>query len=56
MKYKVTSDKLRWPAGTIVDADELAGSNIGVLINASHLVEVDDTPEPEPQEETLEEQ
>jgi len=55
MKYKVNSDLLRWPTGTIVNADDLAGSNIGVLINAGHLVKVDDTPEPEPQEETLEE-
>ena len=55
MKYKVSSDKLRWPTGTIVNADDLAGSNIGVLINAGHLVEVDSEPEPEPQEETLEE-
>ena len=53
MKYKVTSDKLRWPTGTIVNADDMAGSNIGVLINAGHLVEVGS--EPEPQEETLEE-
>ena len=56
MKYRVTSDRLRWERGTIVDADDLTGSNIGVLINAGHLVEVDDTPEPEPQEETLVEQ
>jgi len=55
MKYKVTSDKLRWPIGTIVNADDLAGSNIRVLINAGHLVEVGSEPEPEPQEETLEE-
>ena len=56
MKYKVTSDRLRWERGTIVNADDLTGSNIGVLINAGHLVEVDHTPEPEPTEETLEEQ
>ena len=53
MKYKVTSDKLRWPTGTIVNADDMAGSNIGVLINAGHLVEVGSEPEPELQEETL---
>lgn len=55
MKYRVISDRLTWPAGTIVDADQLAGSSIAVLTASGHLAEVDGTPEPEPEEETLEE-
>lgn len=55
MKYRVISDRLTWPAGTIVDADQLAGSSIAVLTAGGHLAEVDGTPEPEPEEETLEE-
>lgn len=46
MTYTVTSDRLAWAAGTVLTADELAGSNIGALVAAGHLAETD--PEPEP--------
>lgn len=49
MKYEVISDRLTWPAGTIVDADQLAGSSIAVLTAGGHLAPVDDTPETEPE-------
>ncbi len=47
MTYRVTSDRMAWPAGTVISADDLAGSNIGALLAAGHLAEVDE-PEPEP--------
>lgn len=46
MTYTVISDRLAWAAGTVLTADDLAGSNIGALVAAGHLAETD--PEPEP--------
>lgn len=51
MTYRVTSERLRWPLGEIITADDLAGSNIGALLAAGHLAEVDE-PEPDPKPKT----
>jgi hypothetical protein len=37
MKYLVTSDRLSFPRGTVVDAEDLAGGNIEVLVATGHL-------------------
>jgi hypothetical protein len=37
MKYVVTSDRLAFSRGTVVDANDLAGGNIGVLVATGHL-------------------
>lgn len=37
MKYIVTSDRMKFPRGTVVDADDLAGCNIAVLVATGHL-------------------
>ena len=40
MKYEVTSNRLRWPAGTLLTVSELAGCNIDALVAAGHLAAV----------------
>lgn len=43
MKYVVTSDRMDYPRGTHVDADDLSG-NIDVLVQVGHLAPVADEP------------
>jgi len=37
MSWTVLSDRLPWPAGTVVDIDMLTGCNIEALVVAGHL-------------------
>lgn len=41
MTYTVTSDRMAWPAGTVLHADDLAGSNIEALVAGGHLAATD---------------
>jgi hypothetical protein len=36
-KYRVTSDRLIWPRGTVIDTAELKHCNIDVLLAGGHL-------------------
>ena len=44
MTWVVTSNRLAWALGERVDADALAGCNIGALVEAGHLAPVQDEP------------
>ena len=56
MTWKVVSDRLDWPAGTVLTATDLQGCNIGALEAGGHLSPVKATtkkkpavaPEPDP--------
>jgi hypothetical protein len=37
MRFEVVSDRMPWPAGTVVGADALAGCNIVALTEGGHL-------------------
>lgn len=37
MKYEIRSNRLAWPVGTVVSADELSGCNIEHLMATGHL-------------------
>ncbi len=37
MRFEVLSDRMPWPAGTVVGADALAGCNIVALTEGGHL-------------------
>ena len=37
MKYEVVSDRLDWPADTVLSVRDLAGCNIEALVAAGHL-------------------
>jgi hypothetical protein len=37
MIYEVCSDRMQWPAGTVIGADALAGCNIVALTEGGHL-------------------
>ena len=37
MKYEVISDRLAWPAGTVLPVRDLAGCNIEALVAGGHL-------------------
>jgi hypothetical protein len=37
MKFTVTSDRMSFPRGTVVDANDLVGGNIAVLVATGHL-------------------
>lgn len=37
MRFTVTSDRLRFARGTIIDATDLLGGNIAVLLATGHL-------------------
>lgn len=37
MSWKVQSNRLAWPAGTVLGADDLAGCNIDALVQGGHL-------------------
>jgi hypothetical protein len=43
MRYLVLSKRMDWPEGSVVDAAELAGCNIEMLVATGHL-----TPAPTP--------
>ena len=48
MNYKVTSDRMPWPAGQIVTDDDLEGCNIEALLDGGHLAKARNTkPDPE---------
>lgn len=47
MKYVVTSDRLSFPRGTVVSADDLAGGNIAVLLATGHVAESKTNRKPE---------
>jgi hypothetical protein len=47
MMYQVLSKRMSWPAGTVVDARDLAGCNIPMLVATGHL-----TPAPTPKKKT----
>ena len=59
MTYEVTSDRMGWPAKTILTVDDLAGCNIDALVAGGHLSPVKATtkrtpavaPDPESQAE-----
>jgi hypothetical protein len=36
-KYRVTSDRLIWPRGTVIDTAELKHCNIHVLLAGGHI-------------------
>jgi hypothetical protein len=38
MTYRVLSERMVWPAGSYVGADDLAGCNIDALVQGGHLV------------------
>ena len=40
MMWTVTSNRLAWPAGTVLCAGDLAGCNIGALVQGGHLAVV----------------
>ena len=42
MSWKVLSDRLAWPKGTVLGVDDLAGCNIEALLYAGHLTVVED--------------
>ena len=44
MTYQVTSDRLEFDRGDIVDADVLAGCNIDALVQGGHLAAVQEHP------------
>jgi hypothetical protein len=44
MMWEVLSSRLAWPAGTKVSADDLAGCNIGALVEGGHLAPVKKAP------------
>ena len=46
MTYRVLSSRLSWPAGSSVDAVDLAGCNIEALVQGGHLAPVPDKPKP----------
>ena len=37
MMYQVQSKRMAWPEGTVLSADDLAGCNIGALVEGGHL-------------------
>jgi len=37
MRFEVLSGRLSWDAGDVVDAGDLAGCNIGALVEGGHL-------------------
>lgn len=37
MSFRVMSNRLAWPAGTVLGADDLAGCNIDALVQGGHL-------------------
>jgi len=37
MSFRVMSNRLAWPAGTVLGADDLAGCNIEALVAGGHL-------------------
>jgi hypothetical protein len=40
MMYKVQSERMAWPSGSILSADDLAGCNIVALVEGGHLAPV----------------
>jgi len=48
MSWKVLSDRMAWPSGTIVRADDLAGCNIEALVAGNHLSPVKATTKKRP--------
>jgi hypothetical protein len=40
MMWKVESNRLAWPAGTVLGAADLAGCNIDALVQGGHLAPV----------------
>lgn len=38
--YRVTSKRMSWPAGTLLDDQQLAGCNIPMLLATGHLAAV----------------
>ena len=40
MTWKVLSERLAWPVGTRLGADDLAGCNIDALVQGGHLAAV----------------
>ena len=44
MSWRVLSDRLSWPAGATLSADDLAGCNIVALVESGHLVPVPTKP------------
>lgn len=37
MKYTITSPRLKWSAGSIVDESDLAAANVDALLEAGHI-------------------
>jgi hypothetical protein len=37
MRYQVISKRMRWPAGTLLGTEALAGCNISALVQGGHL-------------------
>jgi len=37
MSFRVMSNRLAWPAGTVLGAGDLAGCNIDALVQGGHL-------------------
>jgi len=48
MSWKVLSDRLGWPKGTVLGVDDLAGCNIGALVAGNHLSPVKATTKKRP--------
>jgi hypothetical protein len=43
-KYRVTSRRMSWPAGTLLDEQELEGCNIPMLLATGHLTAAPEAP------------
>lgn len=37
MKYKITSPRMKWAEGSIVDESDLAAANVDALLEAGHI-------------------
>jgi len=48
MSWKVLSDRLGWPKGTVLGVDDLAGCNIEALVAGNHLSPVKATTKKNP--------
>jgi hypothetical protein len=42
--WQVLSDRMAWPAGTVLSMEVLAGCNSGALVQGGHLGPVPDQP------------
>lgn len=42
MRWRVMSKRMAWPAGTLLGSEQLAGCNIGALVQGGHLAPVEE--------------